>query len=99
MPKKESVPPSDFVGLNYTDEQKAEIAKVHRDMESHKAAIVKDEKLTPDQKNAMILGYTRMEYGRVYQALSPEQQRQVRQRMVARRTADQATQAKKHAGN
>lgn len=97
--KKDSVPPSDFVGLNYTDEQKAEIAKVHRDMETHKAAVVKDEKLTADQKNALLLGYTRMEYGRVYQALSPEQQKQVRQRMVTRRTADHAAQTRQHSQN
>ena len=97
--KKDSTPPNDFAGLNYTNEQKAEIAKVHQDMESHKAAVVNDQKLTADQKNAMLLGYTRMEYGRVYQTLSPEQQKQVRQRMASRRTADQAAHTKQHPRN
>jgi hypothetical protein len=86
--KNDALPPDDFSGLNYTDDQKAEIDKIHRDTESQKAAVAKDDKLTADQKDAMLLGYTRMEYGRMYRALSPVQQRQVRQRMMARRTAN-----------
>lgn len=90
QPTKTSVSPDDFAGLNYTDEQKAEIDQIRRDTKSRKDAVVKDEELTADQKDAMLLGYTRMEYGLVYKVLSPEQQRQVRQRILARRTADQA---------
>jgi Spy/CpxP family protein refolding chaperone len=94
QPKENSPPENDFAGLNYTDDQKAEIDKIHREMESNKQKVAKDEKLTEDQKNAMLLGYTRMEYGRIYKVLSPEQQRQVRQRVRARRAADQAAQKK-----
>jgi|ERR1700719_2206848 len=91
---KDSFPADDFAGLSYTDEQKAEIDKIRLDTKSRKAVVAKDEKLTSDQKDAMLLGYTRMEYGRIYKVLSPEQQRQVRQRVRARRTADQAAQKK-----
>jgi hypothetical protein len=89
QPKKDSSPQDDFDGLNYTDEQRAEINKIHRETESNKSAVVNDEKLTSDQKNAMLLGYTRMEYGRMFRTLSTEQQRKVRKRILARRAADQ----------
>jgi hypothetical protein len=92
--KRDVLPPDDFAGLTYTDEQKAEIDKIRLDTKSRKAVVAKDEKLTADQKDAMLLGYTRIEYGRIYKVLSPEQQRQVRQRIRARRTADQAAQKK-----
>jgi Spy/CpxP family protein refolding chaperone len=92
QPKRDSAPPDDFTGLTYTDEQKAEIDKIHRESESQREAVVKDQKLTADQKGAMLLGYTRMESGRRYRVLTPEQQRQVRQRIVARREQDKAAQ-------
>jgi Spy/CpxP family protein refolding chaperone len=94
QPKRNVLPPNDFAGLNYTDDQKAELDKIHRDTESLKAAVEKDRQLTSDQKNAMLLGYTRMEYGQSYKVLSPEQRRQVRQRMLARKAPDQAGQKK-----
>ena len=78
----------DFAGLNYTDEQKAEIDKIHRDTAAHKVAVEKDEKLTSDQKDAMLLGYTRLEYGFIYKLLTPEQRREVRNRIQARRAVD-----------
>lgn len=90
QPTKDSLPPDDFAGLNFTEEQKAEIAQIRRNTKSNKDAVVNDEKLTADQKDAMLLGYTRMEYGMVYKVLSPEQQRQVREKVLARRAADQA---------
>jgi Spy/CpxP family protein refolding chaperone len=89
-PTKGSLPPDDFAGLNFTEEQKAEIAQIRRNTKSNKDAVVNDEKLTADQKDAMLLGYTRMEYGMIYKVLSPEQQRQVREKVLARRAADQA---------
>lgn len=88
--KRDTLPPDDFAGLTLTEEQKSEIEKIHRQMESNKEAVARDEKLDADQKNAMLLGYTRLEYGRRFAVLSPEQQRQVRQKIIARRAADQA---------
>ncbi len=92
--KSDSAPPDDFAGVNYSDTQKAQIDKIHRETESHKAVVAQDQKLNADQKNAMLVGYTRMEYGQVYRVLTPEQQRTVRQRMAARRQADMAAQRK-----
>jgi len=88
--KKASLPQDDFAGLTYTEEQKAEIEKIHRETESKMAAVAADEKLNADQKNAMLQGYARIESGRRFQILSPEHQRQVRQRVAARRVAEQA---------
>jgi Spy/CpxP family protein refolding chaperone len=93
QPKKDSLPADDFAGLNYTDEQKAEIDRIHRDTKSREDAVAKDEKLTADQKEAMLVGYTRIEYGMVYRVLTPEQKRQVQQRIRARHAADQAEKA------
>lgn len=88
--KNETAPANDFAGLDLTDQQKAEIARIHRDAESRKAVISKADKLNADQKNAMLLGYTRMEYGEIFRVLSPAQQRQVREKVLARRTADKS---------
>jgi Spy/CpxP family protein refolding chaperone len=87
-------PESDFDGLTYTDEQKAEIDKIHQDTEARKAVVAKDGQLSADQKDAMLLGYTRMEYGQVFRVLTPEQQKQVRQKITARKDAEQAEKRK-----
>jgi hypothetical protein len=91
-PKREATPPNDFAGLEFTDEQKTEIESIRKDITSRKEVVAKDQKLTGDQKDAMLLGYTRMEYGMIYNVLSPEQKRQVSQRIRARKAADQAAQ-------
>jgi hypothetical protein len=97
--KHDPAPANDFAGLDYTDEQKSQLSKIHQETESQKAAVVKDQNLNADQKNAMILGYTRMEYGRTYKVLSPAQQKQVRQRMLARKSADKSTMKKQPPSN
>lgn len=91
-PKREATPPNDFAGLDFTDEQRAEIEGIRKDMMARKETVAKDDKLTGDQKDAMLLGYTRMEYGMIYNVLSPSQKREVSQRIRARKAADQAAQ-------
>jgi hypothetical protein len=88
--KIDSVPPDDFAGLSYTDEQKAEIEKIRQDTKLHRDAVEKDDKLTADQKDAMLVGYNRLEYGMIYKVLTPEQKKQVREKIHARRVADQS---------
>jgi hypothetical protein len=95
-PKREATPPNDFAGLEFTDDQKAEIESIRKDIMSRKEMVAKDEKLTGDQKDAMLLGYTRMEYGMIYRVLSPEQKREVSQRIRVRKAADQAAAQKTH---
>jgi Spy/CpxP family protein refolding chaperone len=99
QPKGNALPPSDFDGLNYTDAQKAELDRIHRETESRKEAVAKDRHLTEDQKDAMLLGYTRIEYGEAFKVLSPDQQKQVRQRLAARKASDQASQKKQPGRN
>jgi hypothetical protein len=92
--KRDSLPADDFAGLNYSEEQKTEIDQIHRNTKALMDAVAKDDKLTADQKDAMLQGYKRLEYGRVYKVLTPEQQRQVRQRIQARRAEKQTAQAR-----
>jgi Spy/CpxP family protein refolding chaperone len=93
-PKKNAPPPDDFAGLQYTDEQKARIDQIHQDMKSRLDAVVKDEKLTAEQRDAMLAGYQRMERSQVFKVLTTQQQKEVLQRMRARRAAEQAEQNK-----
>jgi Spy/CpxP family protein refolding chaperone len=79
----------DFAGLNYTDKQKERIQKIHQNFKSRIDLVVKDEKLTADQRAAMLEGYVRMERGQVFDVLTPEQQKEVRERIRARRAAEQ----------
>jgi Spy/CpxP family protein refolding chaperone len=89
-----SSPAEYFKGLDYTPEQQAQIDKIHQDAETKKAAVAKDEKLTQDQKDAMLTGYTHLEYSSIFKVLTPEQQRQVREKIRAHKAADQAAQKK-----
>ncbi|PYU40291.1 MAG: hypothetical protein DMG53_23195 [Acidobacteria bacterium] len=88
-PKNDAQPTDDFAGLKYTDDQKEKIDQIHQDMKSRMDLVVKDEKLSPDQKEAMLEGYRRLERGQVFKLLTPEQQREVRKKISARRAAEQ----------
>ena len=88
--QKDASPADDFAGLQYTDEQKAEIDKIRQEMKSRKEAVRKDEKLTADQRDTMLFGYARMESGEIYKVLTPDQRRQIQQRIRARKTAAEA---------
>lgn len=79
-----------FAGLTYTDVEKEAISKIRQDIQSRKATVLKDDKLNSDQKDAMLTGYTRMEYSLIYKELTPEQKKQVSNRMKAIRESDQA---------
>ena len=82
-----SNPAEYFEGLEYTPEQKAQIDKIQKDAEMRKAAVAKDDKLDQDQKNAMLNGFTHLEYGAIFKVLTPEQQRQVREKVRAHQAA------------
>ena len=77
----------DFAGLEFTDDQKSRISKIHEDFKARLDAVIKDDKLSPDQKGAMLQGFERMERGEVYKVLTREQQQEVRKRVLARRAA------------
>jgi hypothetical protein len=98
LPKSDSLPDY-FAGLSYTDDQKAEIAQIRHNMDTRRGAVAKDDRLTQDQKDAMILGYTHLENGEIFKVLTPEQRRQVRQRLQAGGTTDHAAQKKQPLAN
>lgn len=81
-----------FAGLTYTDAQKEAIDKIRQDIASRKATVLKADKLTQSQKDAMLTGYTPIEYELIYKELTPAQRKLVSTRMHARRTAEQGTQ-------
>jgi hypothetical protein len=83
-----------FAGLTYSDAQKEAIGRIRQDIASRKAMVLKDDKLTESQKDAMLTGYTRIEYGLIFKQLTPAQQKEVSAKMHARRAADQAAQTK-----
>ena len=85
-----------FAGLTYTDKQKEAIIKIRQDTESRRAAVRKDDKLTQEQKDAMLSGYVRIEYTLIYKELTPEQKKEVSTRMRAHSAANQPAQ-KAHA--
>lgn len=85
----------DFAGLQYSDKQKAQIDQIWKEMNSRRQTLIKDQALDADQKEAMLLGYTRLAYGRMFEVLTPEQQRQVRKKISDRRTAQKALQSGK----
>jgi hypothetical protein len=74
-PKKNTPPPDDFAGFQYTDEQQARIDQIHQDVKSRRDAVVKDEKLTAEQRDAMLAGYQRMERSQVYKVLNSQQRK------------------------
>lgn len=82
----------DFAGLNYTDEQQAKIDDIRRNMKARMDVVAKDSKLNPEQKQAMLEGLQRMEVAEIFKVLTPEQQKEVRQRATARRAAQQQRQ-------
>ena len=94
QPNGATSPGEYFEGLEYTPEQKTQIDKIHQDAEMRRGVVAKDDKLTQDQKDAMLVGYTHLENSSIFKVLTPDQQRQVRHRIRARNAADQAAQKK-----
>ena len=84
----------DFAGLTYTTDQKAKIRQIHQDMKKRMDTVAKDNKLSPEQKWAMLQGYQHMERGQVYKVLTADQQKEVRKKALARRAAAQKEQQK-----
>jgi len=81
-------PADDFAGLGLSDEQKSEIEKIRTNTEMHRGLVAKNPSMNSDQKDAMIEGYTRQEYTRIFRILTPIQQKIVRQRVMAHRAAE-----------
>lgn len=95
QPRKGGPPPYDFAGLTYTPEQQAKIDQIRQTTRQHIDTVRKDEKLAPEAKEAMVNGYHRIEAQEMFKVLTPEQQKEVRKKALARRAAEQQAQAQR----
>ena len=93
-PKNDAQPTDDFAGLKYTDDQKEKIDQIHQDMKSRMDITVKDEKLTAEQRDAMLAGYQRMERSQIFKVLTTQQRKEVLRRIRARHLVEQEQQKK-----
>lgn len=87
-PQRAPDPMEDLAGLTLSEEQKAKIQQIRQDTKSRLDAVVKDNKLDPDQKGAMFTGFRRLERNQIFEVLTPEQQSEVRKKVQARRKAE-----------
>jgi Spy/CpxP family protein refolding chaperone len=64
--------------LNLTDDQKAQMKKIHQDAKTQIEAVNSDSSLSADQKQAKIQGIHRQTHKQVESILTPEQKQQQR---------------------
>ena len=95
QPKRGGSPQDDFAGLTYTAEEQAKIDQIRQTAKQRIDVVMKDEKLDPQTKEAMVNGYQRIEAQEMFQVLTPEQQKEVRKKALARRAAEQQAQQQK----
>lgn len=76
-------------GLSLTEDQKAKIAGFHKELRNHVDLVIKDNRNTKDQKEALIEGMRRMERREVFMVLTPEQQQEVMKKSASKSAAGQ----------
>ncbi len=96
LPRGNTSPPDFFAGLAFTDDQKAKIDQIHQDTKSRLEAVNQDQKLSPEAKEAMLGGYHRIENGKIFEVLTPDQQQEVRKRASAWRASARQRQSQLH---
>ena len=96
-PKRDTHPVDDFAGLTFTDDQKAKIAQIRQNAELRREAVVKNERLTQGQKDVTLERLQSLENSEIFKVLAPDQQAEVRKRIMARHAAEQQTQQSKQA--
>ena len=77
--------PTEHAKLNLTDEQKAQIKKIHEDAKSQVEAVRSDSTLSPEQKAAKIKEIRSGAHKQMSGLLTPEQRKAMRHRHHARR--------------
>lgn len=75
-------------GVNLSDEQKASVDRIHHETRAKMEIVSKDGNESPEQKAAMIEGMNRIQLRQVFDVLKPEQQEQVRKKILAMRSAN-----------
>ncbi|MGA2421502.1 MAG: hypothetical protein ABSG69_15605 [Candidatus Acidiferrum sp.] len=75
--------------LNLTDDQKAQVQKIHENMKSQIAAVKGDSSLSADQQHAKLEEIRKSSHEQVKQLLTPEQRKQMKSDEMARKAARQ----------
>ncbi|MGA2810511.1 MAG: hypothetical protein ABSG16_03865 [Candidatus Acidiferrum sp.] len=68
----------DLADLNLSDDQKAQVQKIHENMKSQLDTVKSDTTLTQDQKHAKMEEIRKESHERVKQVLTPEQRAQLK---------------------
>jgi Spy/CpxP family protein refolding chaperone len=79
--------------LNLSEDQQAQVRKIHADMKAQVSAIQSDSTLTSDQKQAKIQQIRMASHKQVKHLLTPEQRQQMRADEQARKSARQQGQS------
>jgi Spy/CpxP family protein refolding chaperone len=80
---------NELAKLNLSDDQKAQVKKIHEDTKAQMSAVQGDATLTADQKQAKMKQLRQASHKQVKQILTPEQRKQMKADESARRAARQ----------
>jgi hypothetical protein len=83
--------------LTFTDDQKAKIAQIRQNAKLRREAVGKNERLTQGQKDVTLERLQSLENSEIFKVLAPDQQAEVRKRIMARHAAEQQAQQSKQA--
>jgi Spy/CpxP family protein refolding chaperone len=75
--------------LNLTDDQKAQVKKIHADMKSQMEVVKSDTTLTTDQRQAKLKQIHKASHEQVLQLLTPDQRQQMKADEKERKAAKQ----------
>ncbi len=75
--------------LNLSDDQKAQVKKIHEDMKAKMDAVKSDSSLSPDQQRAKEQEIRKSSHEQVKQLLTPDQRKQMKSDEMARKAARQ----------
>ena len=84
-------------GLKLTDDQKTRIAQIRQDVEERREAVIKNEGLSQDRKETILLRLHRTETREIFSVLTPDQQKEVQTRVMEQRSAEQKEHQSKQA--
>jgi Spy/CpxP family protein refolding chaperone len=81
-----------FAGLNLTDDQKAQIKKIHEDAKAKADSVMANNSLSEADKQAKVKRIHHMAMKQAHTVLTPEQRQQLRAKMRERRAERSQTQ-------
>jgi hypothetical protein len=88
----DSIANTQFPGVTFTEDQKAELRRMNHVMEGLKASVQKDKTLSTDQRDQMLAGYSRLEATDIYRMLTADQKRELRARAIRQKQKPQPQQ-------